>query len=159
MLVVKTLYSNDNCCIKVGKKLTDTFLANQGVKQGCILSPLLFNIFLSDIVDQFATEDCRPLQLDESRNISCLLWADDVVLMSQSEEGLRNMFSALSLYIVENKMAINVKKTKCMIFNKTGKFIKRSYPLQNGNIETTKHINILASYLPLRGRYLQDCEI
>ena len=121
----------------MGKKLTDTFLANQGVKQGCILSPLLFNIFLSDIVDQIVTENCRPLQIDESQN-SCLLWADDVVLMSQSEEGLRNMFSALSLYIVENKMAINVKKTKCMIFNKTGQFKRRSYPLQNGNIETTK---------------------
>ena len=36
---IKTLYSNDNCCIKVGREVTETFLANQGVKQGCILSP------------------------------------------------------------------------------------------------------------------------
>ena len=114
------------------------FLASQGVKQGCTLSPLLFNIFISDIIDRFGTEECRPLKIDESRNISCLLWADDVVLMSRSEEGLRNMLSALSSFVDENKMAINVKKTKCMIFNKTGKFIRRSYPMKNGTIETTK---------------------
>ena len=36
---IKTLYTNDNCCVKVGKKITDTFLSNQGVKQSCILSP------------------------------------------------------------------------------------------------------------------------
>ena len=140
---IKTLYSNDNCCIKVGKGLTDKFLANQGVKQGCILSPLLFNIFISDIIERFGTEECRPLKIDESHNISCLLWADDVVLMSRSEEGLRNMLSALSSYVDENKMAINVKKTQCMIFNKTGKFIRRSYPIKNGNIETTKSYKYL----------------
>ena len=53
---IKTLYSNDNCCVKVSRELTETFLANQGVKQGCILSPLLFNKFISDIIGRFGTE-------------------------------------------------------------------------------------------------------
>ena len=135
---LKTLYSNDNCCVRVGNQMTRSFLANQGVKQGCILSPLLFNIFIADIVDRFSNEDCRPLRINDSQNISCLLWADDIILMSRSEEGLRNMLSALSSYVDENGMAINIKKTQCMIFNKTGRFIRRSYPMKNGSIETTK---------------------
>ena len=140
---IKTLYTNDNCCIKVGNKLTDSFLANQGVKQGCILSPLLFNIFIADIVERFETENCRPLKIDESKNLSCLLWADDIILLSHSEEGLRNMLSALSSYVDENGMSINTKKTKCMIFNKTGKYIRRSYPVKNGTIETTNSYKYL----------------
>ena len=140
---IKTLYANDNCCIKVGNKLTQSFVANQGVKQGCILSPLLFNIFIADIVERFSTENCRPLKIDETQNLSCILWADDIILLSRSEEGLRNMLSALYSYADENVMAINTKKTKCMIFNKTGKYIRRSYPMKNGTIETTNSYKYL----------------
>ena len=140
---IKTLYSNDNCCVKVRDKITETFLANQGVKQGCILSPLLFNIFIADIIDCFSTPECRPLKLGDLRDISCLLWADDIILMSKSEEGLRNMLSALSSYVEENKMAINTKKTQCMIFNKTGKYIRRSYTMKNGTIKTTNSYKYL----------------
>ena len=140
---LKTLYTNDNCCIKVGNKLTQPFVANQGVKQGCILSPLLFNIFIADIVERFGTEDCRPLKIDATQNLSCILWADDIILLSRSEEGLRNMLSALYSFADDNGMAINTKKTKCMIFNKTGKFIRRSYPMKNGTIETTNSYKYL----------------
>lgn len=140
---IKTMYTNDNCCVKVGNKLTESFPANQGVKQGCILSPLLFNIFLADIVERFTTENCRPIKIDESQNLGCLLWADDIILLSHSEEGLRNMLSALSSYVDENGMSINTKKTQCMIFNKTGKFIRRSYPMKNGTIETTNSYKYL----------------
>ena len=53
------------------------------------------------------------------------------------------MLSALYSYADENGMAINTKKTKCMIFNKTGKYIRRSYPMKNGTIETTNSYKYL----------------
>ena len=46
---IKSRYTQDFAYIKIGNKITDTFQNNQGVKQGCILSTLLFNIFLSDL--------------------------------------------------------------------------------------------------------------
>ena len=42
------IYCKDQVCVKIGHQVTDSFQANRGVKQGCILSPLLFNIYLSD---------------------------------------------------------------------------------------------------------------
>ena len=46
-----SLYNNVQSCVRVNGNLTDWFEVNQGLKQGCILSPLLFNIFLNDLID------------------------------------------------------------------------------------------------------------
>ena len=135
--ILKTFYTNDTCCVKAGNKITTTFPTNQGVKQGCILSPLLFNIFLSDIVSYFNKEECTPLQFRNGNAISSLIWADDIVLLSESEKGLQNMLQNLSNYVEENRMKINSTKTKCLIFNKTGRFLRRSFRVGNEIIYTT----------------------
>ena len=111
---LKMLYTNDDCCVKEGNKITCTFQANQGVKQGCILSPLLFNIFLSDIVPCFKNEECQPFKTGRSEIIGCLLWADDIVILSDDivilsddivilseSEGLQKMLQNLSNYMRE----------------------------------------------------------
>ena len=46
------MYSNDKACIKFDNKISDTFDINQGVRQGCVLSPLLFNLFMADLPKQ-----------------------------------------------------------------------------------------------------------
>ena len=140
---LKTLYENDICQVKVGNNLTKTFLANQGVKQGCILSPLLFNIFLADLPEYLSGVACNPVKLHESNHVSCIMWADDIVLLSESEEGLQSMLDSLSLYTKKNGMQINEKKTKAMIFNKSGKYIRRSFNFDNERIFTTNSYKYL----------------
>ena len=93
---LKTLYENDVCRVKLDNGLTNTFLANQGVKQGCILSPLLFNIFLADLPGRLSDNSCKPVEVDESNRIRCIIWADDIVLLSESEDGLQCMLNNLS---------------------------------------------------------------
>ena len=88
------------------------FYANQGVKQGCILSALLFNIFLADLSSQLDGGDCNPLKLHESELISCIIWADDIVLLSETEEGLQCMLNHLSEYTEENGTSINTENQK-----------------------------------------------
>ena len=46
--LIKNIYMNEKCQVKIGQTLSSVFDANQGVRQGCILSPILFNIFISD---------------------------------------------------------------------------------------------------------------
>ena len=131
---LKTLYKNDNCCVKLNEGLTNTFVANQGVKQGCIVSPLLFNIFLADLPRHLTKDECIPLELENSNPISCLMWADDILLISEMEEGLQLMLNNLLLYARKNGMKIYADKTKSMIFNKSGKFFMRSFKFDNENI-------------------------
>ena len=89
--VLVNMYSNDISCIKISDTISPSFIANQGVKQGCIFSPTLFNIFLSDIQSIFDTRECDPVQLNVDTLMGCIIWADDILLLSRSETGLGSM--------------------------------------------------------------------
>ena len=137
------IYSNDIACIKISDSITPSFIANQGVKQGCILSPTLFNIFLSDLQPITETEACDPIELTVGNKLGCLIWADDLLLMSKSKGGLDNMLSNLKSYTEKNGMTLNVKKNKVMIFNKTGRHMRRNFYFGKDKVETTRQYKYL----------------
>ena len=71
------MYSNDKSAVKIENKITQTFLChNAGVKQGCTLSPTLFNIYLSDLPEMLNIASTTNVMLRE-RPTNCLLYADD----------------------------------------------------------------------------------
>ena len=111
------MYSNDRCCVRIGDKISSEFSVNLGVKQGCVLSPLLFNIFLSDLPKIFERPECQPIKINDFRRLGSLIWADDVVLLSESDNGLQEMISKLGLYAISNHLEVNEEKTKAMVLN------------------------------------------
>lgn len=137
-----SIYKGDQACVKIGNNLTKPFTTNQGVKQGCILSPILFNIFLSDIQNVMEKTYCDPV-LNGKSPLGCLIWADDMLLLSTSRKGLENMLAELKSYTTNNGMKLNTKKTKVMIFNKTGRHIRRNIYYGDERIETTREYKYL----------------
>ena len=125
------LYTDDKTCVKIGPYISSFFNRTQGVKQGCILSPLLFNIFLSDFQHVIEKKENDPVEIQSGETLGCIIWADDIVLLAKSEDGLKNMLKKLRSYTEENGMSINVTKTKVMVFNKTGRHIK-IFPIRRG---------------------------
>ena len=82
--IIKTIYLEDTVSIKINNQHSPSFKTNKGVRQGCVLSPLLFNIFLSDL--QPKLDDCGDnVKIEGDIRISCLLWADDILILSESE--------------------------------------------------------------------------
>ena len=134
------LYANDKSCVKIGQYISPFFDRTQGVKQGCILSPLLFNIFLSDFQNVMEKEENEPVEIKSGESLGCIIWADDILLLAKSEEGLRNMIKNLKSYTEANGMSINITKTKAMVFNKTGRHIRRSF--QFGGKKSNQQDNI-----------------
>jgi hypothetical protein len=139
---IKNIYCNDRACIKISNnEVTETFDINQGVKQGCILSPLLFNIYMSDLPEilDFDLNEVHP----KAEHPSCLLWADDIILLAESEEGLRKMLETMEKYCDENELILNSEKTKCMIFNKSGRLIRTHFSFKGIRLDTVRSYKYL----------------
>ena len=102
----------------------------------------ILNIFLADLPKTFQ-EDEELLKLDENETLCSIIWADDLLLLSQSEKGLNRLLSILNTYSKENLIEINVDKTKCMIFNKTGRHLRKTFLLGNNKIDTMKEYKYL----------------
>ena len=141
--LIKNIYMHEKCQIKIGGMLSDPFDANQGVRQGCILSPILFNIFISDLPNILNGAENDPVKIGILKTLSCILWADDLVMLSETKEGLTKMINKLSAFASENGLKINADKTKCMVFNKTGRHIRCTIPCGDMMINSTREYKYL----------------
>ena len=120
--VLESMYKQVFFSVILPDGLTEKFETNIGVKQGCILSPTLFSLYINDLVGHF-NSDCTPLKLDDEF-ISCLLYADDIVLLSETSKGLQKSLDILHDYCVKWNLEVNINKTKVVIFNKSGRILK-----------------------------------
>ena len=75
--------------------------------------------------------------------------ADDLILMSETKEGLDALLKILEIYCGENHLLINTKKTKCMVFNKSGRLISRPFYLDGTKLGIVQVFGI--RYKTLRG--------
>ena len=83
--------------------------------------------------------------------INSLFWADDLVLFSKDEKGLQTMLNILENYCKENQFIVNTKKTKCMIFNKTGRLLLRPFYLNGVQLEMVRSYKYLGLLLTPSG--------
>jgi len=114
------MYSKTKCAVKNGNKRSSFFNDNRGVRQGCILSPLLFNLYLDKLPRLLeSSRDTDSIALPNGLPVSCLLYADDLTLISRSAAGLQKQLNILNDYTEKWLLNINLlKKTKTLIFQK-----------------------------------------
>ena len=99
--------------IRTGHGTTDWFQIGKGVRQGCILSPCLFNLYAEYILRNAGLEEAQAGIKIAGRNINNLRYADDTTLMAESEEELKS----LVMKVKESEKAglkFNIQKTKIM---------------------------------------------
>ena len=144
--VLKNMYSENCIQIKVGNNLSEQVSQNVGVRQGDNLSPNLFKLFLNDLPACFDEEDDQ-VSLD-SISFSCLLYADDLLLLSTTEAGLQRCLNKLSLYCCDNGLTVNLKKTQIITFSKSGRKSNCNILFNNVYIEEVqsyKYLGVLFS--------------
>ena len=101
--------------VKINGGLTDSISSSVGVKQGCVLSPIFFNLYISDLIAVF-DKLCDPVDLN-GVDLSCLCYADDLILLSKTNFGLQRCLDKLHSYCCKWSLTINTDKSKVMVFN------------------------------------------
>ena len=87
------------------------------MKQGCLLSPLIFSLLISEVADFVRRSGKHGIQLLPGHNEICsLLFADDIVLVSSTPSGLQNQINNLEKASKSLRLTINLDKTKVMFF-------------------------------------------
>ena len=111
--LLRNLYAGQEAKVRTGHGTTDWFQIGKGVRQGCILSPCLFNFYAEYIMRNAGLEEAQAGIKIARRNINNLRYADDTTLMAESEE-LNNLLMKVKEESENARLKLNIQKTKIM---------------------------------------------
>ena len=109
----RNLYAGQEATVRTGHRTTDIEQMGKGVRQGCILSPCLFNLYAEYIVQNAGLHEAQAGIKIARRNLNNLRYADDTTLMAESKEEIRSLLKVKE----ESEKAglkLNIQKTKIM---------------------------------------------
>ena len=112
--LLRNLYAGGEATVRTGHGTTDWFQLGKGVRQGCILSPCLFNFYAEYIMRNTGLEEAQAGIKIAGRNVNNLRYADDTTLMVESEEELKNLFMKVKEESESVGLKLNIQKTKIM---------------------------------------------
>ena len=111
---IKSLYQNVTSCVRINGYYTDWFDVAIGVKQGCLLSPLLFALFIDDLCTKL-----KGLSLGVQfgvEKLSLLLYADDIVILAENAQDLQVMLNVVYSWCYKWRIELNCQKSRVIHF-------------------------------------------
>ena len=136
--------------IKLNNKLAKEVEINKRVCQGCPLSPTLFNIYFDKITTKWQNQDIPEIKLSKNQQLSTLLFANNQVIIADTEDSLQKTLRKLSQIITEYGLTISVQKTKSMAF-KGRDPVRTKIELDNKIIEQVNFFNYLGNIISYKG--------
>ena len=113
--IIRNLYWDQKAAMRVEGELSPFTEIKRGVRQGCVMSPDLFNIYSEMILREIS--DIEGIRVG-GYNMNNLRYADDTVLISDSQEGLQALIDKVGTESEKKGLLLNVKKTECMLITK-----------------------------------------
>ena len=120
--LIVALYENTECCVRTHDGNTRYFRIMSGVKQGCVLSPLLFVL----VID-YVLRDCTGfgIQIGEAKKLANLDFADDIALIESSKNKLQYLLNTIPKKVGYLGLKVKIEKTKSMALTDSPLNIKR----------------------------------
>ena len=111
--LLRNLYADQEATVRTGYGTTDWFQIGKGVRQGCILSPCLFNLYAEYIIRNAGLGEAQAGIKIAGRNINYIRYADDTTLMAESEE-LKSLLMKVKEESEKVGLNLNIQKTRIM---------------------------------------------
>ena len=112
--LLRNLYAGQEATVRTGHGTTDWFQIEKGVRQGCILSPCLFNLYAEYIMRNAGLGETQARIKIARRNINNLRYADNITLMAESEKELKCLLMKVKVESEKVGLKLNIQKTKIM---------------------------------------------
>ena len=112
--LLRNFYAGQEATVRTGYGTTDWFQIGKEVRQGCILSPGLFNLYAEYIMRNAGLEEAQAGIKIVERNINNLRYADDTTLMAESEEEQKSLLMKMKEESEKVGLKLNIQKTKIM---------------------------------------------
>ena len=138
-LPLRNLCAGQEATVRTAHGTTDWFQIGKGVRQGCILSPCLFNLHAEYIMRKARLEEAQAGIKIAGRNINNLRYADDTTLMAESEE-LKSLLMKVKEESEKVGLKLNIQKTKIMASCPI-----TSWQIDGGTMETVTDFIFLGS--------------
>ena len=110
--LLRNLYAGQEATVRTGHGTTDWFQIGKGVRQGCILSPYLFNFYAEYIMRNVGLEETQAGIKIARRNLNHLRYADDTTLMAESEEKLKSFLIKVKVESEKVGLKLNIQKKR-----------------------------------------------
>ena len=145
--LLRNLYAGQEATVRTGHG-TDWFQIGKGLRQGCILSPCLFNFYAEYIMRNSGLEETQAGIKIPGRNINNLRYADDTILMAESEEELKSLLMKVKEESEKIGLKLNIQKMKIMVSGPI-----TSWQIDGETVETVSDFSFLGSKITADG----DC--
>ena len=116
--IIHSMYESVSAVVRQGIDVSDVIHQHIGLRQGCVLSPCLFSLFISDFPTFVQEQGCLGVKIHDEY-VHALFYADDGALLATSADELQKMIDALCLYCAKWRIFVNCGKTKVVVFNHT----------------------------------------
>ena len=153
--VIRNLYWNQEAAVRHDGEYSEFCKIKRGVRQGCVLSPDLFNLYSENIIRSI--EEVKGIVVG-GYNLNNLRYADDIVLIADSREKLQEMLDKIVQHSEERGLSINLQKTECMVVSKRESAPACELEIGNKPVKQVEFFIYFGTQIHQDGRCIQEIE-
>ena len=136
--LLKALYSSAECSVRIDSKTSQPFRPKRGVRQGCILSPVIFNLFLQQVINNTNLKETNIGINIQGHTINYLAFADDIDLISDNPVNCQQLTDSLWNTAKSYGLNVSLSKTENLV---SSKFVRNITGINNPSGTPIKTVN------------------